>query len=132
MSGNFIVSPFVEAYYTFTCGGNLYEYQYIMRKKSQIDSLTDCTFSPPVAFPVDETDFAYIMLGKMSYHYGDTFQTSLFKDTCLRKVVYDVSMVQRDTALLQFPGARSMFCAVENIPTDYTVEVKYKYVPLPE
>ncbi|MBL7777585.1 MAG: hypothetical protein JNK66_04720 [Chitinophagales bacterium] len=131
-SAPYYVDPFIEKYYTFTCGGNLYEYEYIMRRKSQIDSITDCTFSPPVAFPIDETDFVYIMIGKMSYFYGDTFQASLSKDTCLKKLIYDVSMIQRDTAQLQFPGTRSMFCAVENIPPDYQVEVKYKYVPLPE
>ena len=130
-SNNASINPFIEKYYVFTCGGNLYEYQYVMRKKSQIDSLTDCTFSPPVAFPVDETNFVYIMLGKMSYYRYDTFQTALFKDTCLKKLVYQVDMIQRDTTHWQFPGVMSMFCSVENIPADYQVEIKYKYVPIP-
>ncbi len=130
-SENFQVQPFIERYYTFTCGGNLYEYEYIKRKKIQIDSLSDCTFSPPVAFPIDETDMLYIMFGKMSYHYDDTFQTNLLKDTCLKKIIYEVNMIQRDTALWSNGGGvLSMFCSVENIPADYQVEVKYKYVPL--
>jgi hypothetical protein len=129
--GPFEVSPFLERFGYFTCGGNLYEYQYVMQRKSQIDSLFDCTFSPPVPFPVDETDFVYIMFGKMSYYRYDTFQTSLFKDTCSKKLTYQVDMIQRDTAHWQFPGVMSMFCEVENIPADYQVEVKYKYVPIP-
>lgn len=104
-----------------------------MHRKSQIDSLTDCTFSPPVAFPVDETDFVYIMFGKMSYYYKDTFQTAVFKDTCLKKVTYEVNMIQRYKTLeSNGGGVRSMFCSLENIPADYQVEVKYKYVPLGE
>ncbi|MFN8287799.1 MAG: hypothetical protein U0V74_13665 [Chitinophagales bacterium] len=102
-----------------------------MRKKAEIDSLADCTFSPPVPFPADETDFVYIMFGKMSYYRYDTFQTSLFKDTCSKKLTYQVNMIQRDTTHWQFPGVMSMFCEVENIPADYQVEVKYQYVPLP-
>ncbi|HRG88140.1 MAG TPA: hypothetical protein PLW44_03910 [Chitinophagales bacterium] len=127
----FVVDPFLERYAYFTCGGNLYEYQYVMRRKAQIDSLSDCNFSPPVPFPVNETDFIYIMFGKMSYFRYDTFQTILFKDTCLKKVTYQVDMIQHDTTHRQFPGVISMFCSVENIPADYEVEVKYKYVPLP-
>ena len=84
-----------------------------------------------MAFPVDETDFAYIMFGKMSYFRYDTFQTALFKDTCAKKLVYQVDMIQRDTTHRQFVGALTMFCSVENIPADYQVEVKYTYVPLP-
>lgn len=123
------ISPFIERYGNFTCGGNLYEYEYIKRKQSQIDSLFDCTFSPPVAFPVDETNMLYIMYGKMSYYRYDTFQTQLFKDTCSKKLVYQVDMIQRDTTHWQFPGVMSMFCEVENIPADYQIEIKYKYVP---
>lgn len=126
------VKPFLEKYYVFTCGGNLYEYLYVMHRKSQIDSLTDCTFSPPIAFPIDETDMVYIMYGKMSYYRYDTFQTTLLKDTCARKLVYQIDMLQRDTTHWQFPGVMSIFCSVENIPPDYEVEVKYKYVPLGE
>lgn len=126
--------PFLEKYYVFTCGGNLYEYQYIMRRKSQIDSLTDCTFSPPVAFPVDETNFVYIMVGKTFEFYKDTFQTSIWKDTCAKKLIYEVNRIQRDTTRYCCPygatAVSSMFCSVENIPPDYQVEVKYKYVPI--
>ena len=131
-TGNtFAVQPFIEKYYDFTCGGNLYEYQYIFRKKEQIDSLSDCTFSPPVAFLVDETDFVYIMLGKMSYYYNDTFQTTLLKDTCAKKLTYGVNMIQRTSTLeSNGGGVKSMFCSVANIPADYQVEVNYKYVPL--
>ncbi|MCO5280147.1 MAG: hypothetical protein M9931_03700 [Chitinophagales bacterium] len=94
--------------------------------------LSYCTFSPPVAFPIDETDMVYIMVGKMAYHYRDTFYSKLFKDTCSKKLTYEVNMVQRDTVYNTFPGVVSMFCSIENIPADYQVEVKYKYVPLPE
>ncbi len=132
IANEFQVSPFIEKYGYFTCGGNLYEYQYIMRSEAQIDSLFDCNFSPSVPFPADETDFVYIMFGKMSYYRHDTFQTALLKDTCLKKLVYRVDMIQRDTTHRQFPGVLSMFCEVENVPADYQVEVKYQYVPLPE
>jgi hypothetical protein len=131
-STQFHVSPFLERYGNFTCGGNLYEYQYVMQRKSQIDSLFDCTFSPPVPFPVDETDFVYIMFGKMSYFYKDSFQTVLYKDTCLKKLTYDISLIQTHLdSLSNGGGVLSLFCSVENIPADYQVEVKYKYVPLP-
>jgi hypothetical protein len=131
---SFEIAPFLERYGYFTCGGNLYEYQYVMRKKAQIDSLSDCTFSPPVPFPVDETDFVYIMLGKTFEYYKDTFQTTLWKDTCNKKLIYEVNRIQRDTARYCCPygitAVSSMFCTVENIPADYEVEVKYKYVPI--
>lgn len=125
----FSVAPFVERYGTFWCGGNN-EYAYILRTESEIDSLSGCSFSPPVPFPVDETNMVYIMFGKTAYHYRDTFQTSLFKDTCNKKLIYQVDMVQQDTAYNTFPGVVSIFSEVENIPTDYQVEVKYKYVPI--
>lgn len=127
------ILPFIEKYGDFTCGGNLYEYEYIKRHKTQIDSLTDCTFSPPMAFPLDETDMVYIMVGKLSYYSNDTFQTNLYKDTCAKKLTYELSMIQRDTIKVSFYPqgiARGMFCSIENIPADYEVEVKYKYVPL--
>lgn len=128
---SFSILPFIEKYYTFTCGGNLYEYEYIKRKKAEIDSLTDCTFSPPVAFPLDEANMVYIMVGKMSYYYKDTFQSIILKDTCNKTLVYDLQMIQRTTILeSNGGGVKSMFCSVENIPEDYEVEVKYKYVPL--
>ena len=130
-SENFQIQPFIEKYGDFWCTGNE-EYTYILRKKSQIDSLANCSFSPPVAFPIDETDIAYIMVGKIAYHYRDTFQTKLLKDSCQRTLTYEVNMIQQDTVFNTFPGVVSMFCSVENIPADYQVEVKYKYVPLPE
>src|SRR5690606_19710758 len=71
----FSIQPFIEKYYTFTCGGNLYEYEYVKRKKAEIDSLADCDFSSPIAFPLEENNMVYIMVGKMSYYYNDTFQT---------------------------------------------------------
>ncbi len=129
-TSTYALSPSLERYGYFSCGGNLYEYEYIKRKKAQIDSLFDCTFSPPVPFPVDETDLVYIMFGKISYYRYDTFQTNLFKDTCSKKLTYQVDMIQRDTTHRQFPGALSIFCSVENIPADYQVEVNYKYVPI--
>lgn len=123
--------PFVEKFAHFTCGGNLYEYQYVYRSKADIDTLSDCTFTPPVAFAVDEKDFVYIMYGKMSYYYADTFQTFLQKDDCNKRIIYNVDMIQRDTTLWSNGGGvLSMFCSVENIPADYEVEVKYKYVPI--
>lgn len=131
VEGSFRVQPFIEKYGDFWCTGNN-EYTYIFNHKYQIDSLSYCTFSPPVAFPIDETDMVYIMVGKMAYHYRDTFYSKLFKDTCSKKLTYEVNMVQRDTVYNTFPGVVSMFCSIENIPADYQVEVKYKYVPLPE
>ncbi|HWB64747.1 MAG TPA: hypothetical protein VG603_14625 [Chitinophagales bacterium] len=128
----FSVNPFVERKSDFHCGSNNYDYTYIFRKKSEIDSLEPiCSFSPPVPFPVDETDFVYIMFGKMSYFYKDSFQTILYKDTCLKKLTYDISMIQTHLdSLSNGGGVLSLFCSVENIPADYQVEVKYKYVPL--
>jgi len=129
----FSVKPFTERFYVFRCNNNDVEYSYVLRSREQIDSLQPvCFFTAPVAFPIDEIDMLYIALGKMSYHYSDTFKTNIIKDTCNKLVTYDVQMIQRDTTLFQFPGIISMYCAVENIPADYRVEVKYKYVPLPE
>ena len=130
----FSIQPFVEKFGSFTCGGNLYEYEYIKRNRLQIDSLEDCTFSPPIAFPVDESDMVYIMVGKEFTHYGDTFQTQLWKDTCDKKLIYEVNKIQRDTTRYCCPygvtAVTSMFCSVSEIPSDYQVEIKYKYVPL--
>ncbi len=124
--------PFIQRFAVFSCGSNDYDYTYIARRKEQIDSLTACTFSPPVAFPIDETGMVYIMFGKMSYYYNDTFaSTHILKDTCSKKLVYEVNMVQRDTTLWSNGGGvLSMFCSVENVPADYQVEVKYKYIPI--
>jgi len=127
------VQPFIEKSGIFFCGGNDYEYTYTARKKAGIDSLTACNFSPPVAFPVDETDMAYIMLGRMSYHYMDTLvAANITKDTCLKKLTYEVNMIQKDTALWSNGGGiLNIFCEVENIPADYTIDIKYKYVLMP-
>ena len=128
----FQVIPFVEKYGYFFCGGNDYEYTYTLRKKIQIDSLADCTFSPPVAFPVDETNMLYIAVGRLSFYRNDTMaETRITKDTCSKKVVYEVNMKQRDTTLAAggLGAVMSIFCSIENIPADYQVEVKYQYVP---
>ena len=126
----FQIHPFTERYAKFECQNNN-EYTYIFRNSKQIDSLQPtCSFAVPVAFPIDETDMVYIMFGKTAYHYRDTFQTNLLKDTCNKTLTYEVNMVQQDTAFNTFPGVVSMFCSVQNIPADYKVEVKYKYVPL--
>jgi len=129
------IRPFIERFYIFWCNNNDVEYTYIFNNSQQIEDLRPtCFFIAPVAFPIDEKNMQYFLVGRLSYHQKDTFQTSLLKDTCSKTLVYDVSMIQRDTAYY-FPDRRggilSMYCAVENIPADYKVEVKYKYVPLP-
>jgi hypothetical protein len=128
------VNPFVERFYIFWCNNNDAEYTYTFTKSEQIDSLQpDCFFTAPIAFPIDESSMRYFILGRISYHVKDTFQTTLLKDSCSKKLVYEVNMIQRDTAYYfadQRGGVLSMFCSVENIPPDYQVEVKYKYVPL--
>jgi hypothetical protein len=74
------------------------------------------------------------MVGKEFTHYSDTFQTRLLKDTCNKKLTYEISKIQRDTTKYCCPygitAVTSMFCSVENIPSDYKVEINYKYVPL--
>jgi hypothetical protein len=129
--GEFQIHPFIERYAKFECQNNN-EYTYIFRNSKQIDSLQPtCSFAVPVAFPIDETNMIYFIIGKGSYHRRDTFNTSVVKDTCFKTLTYQVDMIQRDTATWEFPGGvQSMFCAVQNIPADYKVEVKYKYVPL--
>lgn len=75
----------------------------------------------------------YIIFGKLSYHLQDTFETKILKDNCSKKVIYEINMIQKDTTRVSFypDGAIiTNFCSVENIPADYQVEVKYKYVPL--
>lgn len=128
------ISPFTERYGSVFCGSNDYEYTYILRKKVQIDSISECTFTPSPAFPIDESNMVYIMFGKLSYHHKDTLTTSLLLDTCSKLLTYEVDMIQRDTTVLCCPYGisvvRSIFCSVENIPADYQVEVKYKYVPI--
>lgn len=130
------LQPFVEKFGYFFCDSNDYEYTYVFTKKDQIDSLSPTCYMPwSVPYPVDETNMRYIILGRMSYHYRDSFAfTSLLVDTCNKKLVYEADMIQRDTAFYCCPygagGILSMFCSVENIPADYQVEVKYKYVPI--
>jgi hypothetical protein len=130
----FSIQPFVERYGVFYCGDNDSEFTHIARRKCQIDSLTNCSFSPPVALPIDETNMVYIAFGKLSYHHKDTLTTIIMKDSCSKKLTYDISMIQRDTTTLCCPEGisvvRNIFCSVSEIPTDYQVEVKYKYVPL--
>lgn len=128
---NFRIEPFVEKRHIFQCN-NSDEFTYIFRRKEQIDSLSPtCFMTGSVAFPVDETEMVYILLGRLSTHYRDTISfTELLKDTCNKKLTYDVSMFQTDTTPNTFTGRRTIFCSVENIPSDYTVEVKYKYVPI--
>lgn len=131
----FQTTPFVERANKYRCNNGASEFTHIFSNSQQIEDLKPtCFFTAPIAFPIDETNMRYFLVGRLSYHQKDTFQTVLLKDTCLKTLVYDVSMIQRDTAYY-FPdrkgGILSMFCAVENIPSDYKVEVKYKYVPLP-
>ena len=130
------IRPFSERfYYIFRCNNNNSEFTHIFNNSRQIEDLKPtCFFTTPIAFPIEETNMRYFLVGKLSYHQKDTFQTILLKDTCLKTIVYDVSMIQRDTAYY-FPDRRGgildIYCSVENIPSDYTVEIKYKYVPLP-
>jgi len=132
----FEVQPFVQTTTKYRCNGND-EYTYILRSKEQVDSLEPNCFSiGPLAFPIDETNMAYIIIGRLSYHNKDTFlMSSLLKDTCAKRVTYEINMMQRDTTVNCCPygiGAiMNVFCSVENIPVDYEVEIKYKYVPLP-
>jgi len=83
-------------------------------------------------FPINEDSVVYIAIGKFSTYYKDTFETTIVKDVCEKKMFYNINMIQRDTVVLSNGGAvKGIFCIVENIPADYEVEVKYKYVPLP-
>jgi hypothetical protein len=126
------IAPFFEKRSVYQCNSTN-EYTYILSKKEQIDSLhPTCFFIGSVPFPTDETNMAYVMVGRMSYYLKDTISfTELKKDTCKHILTYEVKMVQRDTALLSNGGGiRSIFCSVENIPPDYQVEVKYRYVPI--
>ncbi len=133
-TARYTISPFAERYGSIFCGGNDYEYTFILRKKEQIDSITECTFSPSPAFPIEDSNMVYIMFGKLSYHHKDTLNTTLFIDTCQKLLTYEVAMIQQDTTVLCCPYGisvvRSIFCSVENVPADYQVEVKYKYVPI--
>jgi len=127
----FQIKPFVEKYGEFSCGSNDYEYTYIFNSSKQIDSLYPICKLRNVAFPIDETNMKYFIIGRTAYHYRDTFTTSISKDTCLKTITYGVNMIQQNTALNTYPGTISIFTALENIPADYNVSVNYKYVPLP-
>ncbi|OJV25458.1 MAG: hypothetical protein BGO32_00090 [Bacteroidetes bacterium 37-13] len=135
-STSFKVTPFIERYAKFECNSND-EYTYIFRRKAQIDSLEpNCYIINSIAFPLDETDMTYIIVGRLFEHYKDTFKTVLINDTCNKVLSYEVTGIQRDTIKYCCPygvnAVSSVFCSVENIPADYQVEVKYKYVPLGE
>ena len=132
-ASSFTVNPLIEKYDAFQCNNNNQEYTYVFEKKAQIDSLIPmCFITSPIATPLDDLNMKYLIVGRVTTHRRDTFQTNLFKDTCLKILTYDVSMIQRDTTHWDIPGGvQSIFCSVENIPADYKVEVKYKYVPLP-
>lgn len=131
IDGNKPVLPFVEKFAGFWCNEDV-EYEYIFRKREQIDSLyPNCFFPGSTAFPLTDNEVVYFIFGKIAYHKQDTFITTIFKDTCANSVTYEINMVQRDTSLNEFPGVMPIFCTVENIPADYEVEIKYKYVPLP-
>lgn len=124
-------TPFYEYFQKFYCNNNV-EYEYVFRKKEQIDSLLPECFiaSGNTSFPVDQNNMIIFAIGKLSQYHRDTFQTNFFKDTCGKKLTFNINMIQRDTIPWQAPGAVvSMFSIVENIPADYQVEVKYKYVP---
>ncbi|HRG88139.1 MAG TPA: hypothetical protein PLW44_03905 [Chitinophagales bacterium] len=131
VKGSEELTAFAEIFGGFYCNGNT-EYQYILRKKDEFTSLQpNCFFPGGMFFPINEDSVVYIAIGKMSTHRKDTFETTIVKDICNKKLVYNVSMIQNDTTLSNFPGPLHMFCIVENIPADYQVEIKYKYVPLP-
>jgi len=129
----FQVSPFTQTTTKYQCNGNS-EYTYILKRKSDVDSLEpNCFSTGPIAFPTNDHEFVYIIMGRMSYYYDDTIGfTLLIKDSCQKKLTYEVNMIQRDTTLWSNGGGiLPVFCSVENIPADYEVEIKYKYVPLP-
>jgi hypothetical protein len=133
--GSYSIQPFVQKIDAFQCNNGNNEYTYIVNSKAQIDSLAPtCFVTSSIAVPLDEMNMKYIVAGRLSYHHNDTFQTTLLKDTCLKTLTYEVDMIQRDTTHFCCPfgsgGVVSIFCSVQNIPADYKVEVKYKYVPL--
>lgn len=129
---SFEVQPFFQTTTKYQCNGND-EYTYIFRDKQQVDSLSpNCFAVGPIPYQVDDNEFVYIIIGRMSYHYNDTIgYTRLTKDSCSKKLTYEVEMIQKDTALWSNGGGiLPVYCSVENIPADYEVEVKYKYVPI--
>ena len=127
------LTPFIERIETFDCNNGESDYTYIFTKRLQIDSLQPtCYFTSPVAFPLDESGMRYILVGRFSTHYKDTLESILHMDTCSKNLTYELNMIQKDTTFWSNGGGtQHIFCAVENIPADYKVEVKYKYVPLP-
>lgn len=131
-SGNLTLKPFLERIETFDCNNGESDYTYIFSNSKQIDSLQPtCFFTAPVVFPLDESNMRYLLVGRFSAHYKDTLESTLYKDTCSKILTYDVRMIQRDTALWSNGGGiQHIFCSVQNIPPDYKVEVKYKYVQL--
>lgn len=132
VNGSVELAPFAEIFGGFYCNGNT-EYQYVFRKKDEFSALLpNCFFPGGMFFPINEDSVVYIAIGKMSVYYKDTFETTIVKDSCGKRMIYNLAMIQRDTTLESNGGAvKSIFCTVENIPSDYEVEVKYKYVPLP-
>jgi hypothetical protein len=128
----FQVFPFQEKIEVFDCNNDETDYTYVFTKRDQIDSLNPiCFFTAPIAFPTDEYGMRYILLGRFSSYFRDTLTSTLYKDTCNKVLYYDVKMIQRDTALWSNGGGlQHIFCSVSEIPADYQVEVKYKYVPL--
>ena len=132
VKGSEELTAFAEIFGGFYCNGNT-EYQYILRKKDEFTSLQpNCFFPGGMFFPINEDSVVYIAIGKFSTYYKDTFETTIVKDVCEKKMFYNINMIQRDTVVLSNGGAvKGIFCIVENIPADYEVEVKYKYVPLP-
>ena len=128
-SSNQIVAPFAEYKGDFYCNNNV-EYNYIFKRKSQIDSLMpDCFITGTVAFPVDDNEVTYFVFGKLSSYQKDTFETQLLKDTCLKTLVYKINMVQRDSNLRSVPGVLDILCEAQNIPSDYQVTVEYHHIP---
>lgn len=126
------ISPFAEKIVGFWCNNNV-EYEYVFRDRYLIDTLQpNCFFTGSTAFPIDNTTSVYILLGKPTHYNNDSFSTKLFIDTCLKKLTYDVNLIQTDTTYYAQLSIAPIYCFAENIPADYQVEVRYKYVPLPE
>ena len=125
------IQPFVETTTNYQCNGNN-EYTYILRRQGQVDSLQpNCFATGPLAFPINDIDMVYIIVGRMSYYHNNILQTSLFRNSCAKKLIYNINMIQKtDTLESNGGGILSVFCEVDSIPADYDVEVNYKYVPL--
>ncbi len=129
IGGSIKIMPFKEKFAGYWCNDNE-EFTYIFRRKIQIDSLEpNCSFIGTAVFPVDDIAMAYILLGRSTHYINDSFSTELYKDTCLKKLFYNVNFIQTDTVYHSSTGIVPIYCFVENIPADYQVEIKYKYVP---